>query len=101
MAIEQVIAPTTGAVTEEWDSSVARRHGNDNFVVSGSLIAGGDAQAVAVEIHVGDGTWHAFAVADTAVTLDDAQPHATLPAGPRYRFVKGVTAGACGVYVQY
>lgn len=101
MALKQLLRAQTAAdaVGSEFDSDLARRHGNENFVVSAPNLAG--AEEVDIEFLGGPGTWITYDVSGTPVTLTATQPHATLPSGPRYRFKKDATAAAVGINVSY
>lgn len=92
-----VIPAQTAAVTTgvEFDSSDVRA---TNIVVSATVLA--TTEEVDIELFAGAG-WVIYSSGGTPVTLTAAQRHATLPAGPMYRFKKDATASACSVVVSW
>ena len=98
MATKQLLAPKTAAESTgvTWNSKYSKL---DSFVVSAPGLA--TTEEVDIEFLAGPGTYITYDVSGTPVTLTATQPHATLPAGPRYRFKKDATAAAVGISVSY
>lgn len=101
MALKVLLPAQTAAETVgvEWDSDHARRHNNENFVVSAPGLQ--TTEEVDIEFLGGPGNWITYDVSGTPVVLTATQPHTTLPSGPRYRFKKDATAAAVGISVSY
>lgn len=101
MALKVLLPARTAAETAgvEFDSDHARRHNNENFVVSAPNLAA--SEEVDIEFLGAPGAWITYDVSGTPVVLTATQPHTTLPSGPLYRFKKDATVAAVAICVSY
>lgn len=96
-----VIRPTTDAVSASEANEVDTSRYSSVMVAADNLATD---ETVTVSAYVGNDTFKTLRgeVAGSAadITLTATDYNRVLPAGPKYRFAKAATAGACGVVLH-